>query len=98
MTPSTITSARGDRTLPQTERFCEFAKRVGLTHRQFLILLMAKYITSNLAGDYIPKAGFERYFVRVNGELRLNARGIHFFLRRYDMGAVAASWMRKENA
>ncbi len=97
MTPSTITSARGKRTLPQTESFHEFAKRVGLTHRQFLILLIAKYIGSNLAGDYIPKAGFEKYFVRESGELRLNSHGIRFFLRRYDMDAVAASWMRKED-
>ena len=96
MTPSTMKSAIGNKTLGHAVSFREFAPRVGLTRRQFLIILMAKYISRGVAGNLVPNPGFEAYFTSVDGELMLSTNGANFFMMRYKEYAVAYSWMRRE--
>lgn len=96
MTPYTMKSACGQKTLDRAVSFREFAPRVGLTSRQFLIILMAKYISRGVSGSLVPNPGFEAYFTSVDGELMLSPTGANFFMMRYKEDAVAYSWMRRE--
>lgn len=89
----------------KTMNFRDMATKIGMTQNEFMTILKAKYIYKKDNGEYRAYSDYQKYFClrtytkgvdKTGEQLLLNMEGITYFLNKYQKGAIAESWLKKQ--